>query len=71
MGQIIEVAVSYGKTINMGNYESSRIDIELRAKVLEGEDSNEVVEDLRSMAKLKVNQAAQAELKKLSAEEYF
>ena len=38
-------SVSYGRTINMGNYESVRID--LTACVPEGEDWHEVLEDLK------------------------
>jgi hypothetical protein len=38
-------SVSYGRTINMGNYESVRVD--LVASVPAGEDWREVLEDLK------------------------
>jgi len=37
--------VNYGRTINMGNYESVRLD--LTAKVNQGEDYKEVLEELK------------------------
>ena len=70
MAQIIEVKVNYGRTINLGNYESSRIDVELSAKILDGENSQETIEDLRQMCKLKVQQFIDLE-QKTRAEEYF
>lgn len=70
MAQIIEVRVNYGRTINLGNYESSRIDVELSAKILDGENSQEAIEDLRQMCRLKVQQFIDLEQKK-RAEEYF
>ena len=69
MAQIIEVKVNYGRTINLGNYESSRIDVELSAKILDGENSQETIEDLRQMCKLKVQQFIDLE-QKTRAEEY-
>ena len=70
MAQIIEVKVNYGRTINLGNYESSRIDVELSSKILDGENSQETIEDLRQMCKLKVQQFIDLE-QKTRAEEYF
>lgn len=70
MAQIIEVRVNYGRTINLGNYESSRIDVELSAKILDGENSQEAIEDLRQMCRLKVQQFIDLE-QKTRAEEYF
>ena len=37
--------VNYGRTINMGNYESVRLD--LTAKVNQGEDYKQVLEELK------------------------
>lgn len=70
MAQIIEVRVNYGRTINLGNYESSRIDVELSAKILDGENSQEAIEDLRQMCRLKVQQFIDLE-QKTRAKEYF
>jgi hypothetical protein len=41
-------AVSYGRTVNMGNYESVRFD--LTAEVREDQDWYEVLDDLRKEA---------------------
>lgn len=42
MGRIKEVTVSMGRTYNMGDYESFRIDGALRVEVEPGEDPLEV-----------------------------
>lgn len=60
---ISKIKVAYGRTVNLGNYESERIDVELEAKLMPGEDSQEALDDLRAMAKLKVNQYVNYELK--------
>ena len=35
---ITEITVGYGKTKNLGNFESLRIDVSLSAKIQEGDD---------------------------------
>lgn len=40
--QIEKVNVHLGETINLGNYESSRVDIMMEARIDEGEDADEV-----------------------------
>lgn len=61
MAKITEVSVSYGLTKNLGNYESLRIDITLAAKVGNGEDVNEIWQQLFNDAKIKANEAAKRE----------
>lgn len=56
MAQLREIKVNYGRTKNLGNYESERVDVELAATLLPGEDSQQAVEDLYHMAKKKVNE---------------
>lgn len=41
---ITEIKVSYGKTKNLGNYESARADAEITIVVQEGESVNELIE---------------------------
>lgn len=55
MPMITEIKAAYGKTINLGNYESARLDVELSAKLMPGESSQEAIEDLQAMAKKKVS----------------
>lgn len=43
-----EVKISLGKTINLGNYESRRVDIQLSAVVEDGENVNEVIANVRA-----------------------
>ena len=71
MPQIKEITVSYGRTVNLGNYESSRLDIEISADVLPDENIENVMDELRTIAKLKINQWIQIEEKKRHAEDYF
>lgn len=41
---ITEIKVSYGKTKNLGNYESLRSDAEITVQVQGGDDINELFE---------------------------
>ena len=43
---VTEVSVSAGYTINMGNYESKRVDCSLTARVQDGQDADDVHEYL-------------------------
>lgn len=59
MPKIIEIKVNYGRTVNMGNYESMRIDVEFAATVEPDEDIENATEELRRKAKLEVNRMIQ------------
>jgi len=48
MSKPIEITVNYGRTINMGNYESFRIDVTERRQLQEGENSEQVIRDTRN-----------------------
>lgn len=54
--RIKEVSVSYGRTKNLGNYESLRIDVQLTAEIEPGEPSQELIEDLQAMVKKKAEE---------------
>lgn len=71
MAKINQIRVSYGKTFNMGNYESFRYDVELSSAVDDQDDLDSVIDKLRRQAKIKVNQAIRAERQKESWEEIF
>lgn len=63
MAKITEIRVAYGKTVNTGNYNSFRYDVEFKAILNENENPDEIVDQLRSHAKLKVAQAINYERK--------
>jgi len=52
---VTEIKVSYGKTKNLGNYESARADVELTVVVQEGDDVNELIEKAQLEAKRHVH----------------
>lgn len=54
MAQITEIKVNYGRTANMGNFESVRVDVELSAKLSEQDDYQAVTNELYEIAKSKV-----------------
>ena len=62
MAKVTEVQVGYGKTINMGNYESLRIDVWARAVLTDGDDPAQVSHDLRKTLKGRCHQMVQMEL---------
>lgn len=68
--KIDTVKVNYGKTINLGNYESARIDIELSATIEDNDNPQETAEQLRQQAKLMCLRWAKNEQRN-GAEEYF
>lgn len=53
--KIETVKVNYGRTVNLGNYESTRLDIELSATLTHEDDATMVADELRSQAKLQIN----------------
>jgi hypothetical protein len=69
--KIRSVKVNYGRTINMGNFESMRIDVEFAADIAENESPKEVAEQLRSMAKLEVNRMVTNKKLKDGLEDYY
>ena len=56
MADTKEIEILYGVTTNLGNYESERIDISIRATVEPGEDENEVIDGYFSFLKSKVDE---------------
>ena len=54
MGKINNIKFNYGRTVNLGNYESLRIDIELSSTVNETDNVESIFETLRQQAKLMV-----------------
>lgn len=53
--KINNIKVNYGRTINLGNYESCRLDIELSATLEPKDDPEMVADELRAQAKLQIN----------------
>lgn len=56
MAQITDIKANYGRTANMGNFESVRVDVELSATLGNGEDAQATTDELYETAKSKVNQ---------------
>lgn len=54
MGKINNIKFNYGRTVNLGNYESLRIDVELSSTVNETDNVESIFETLRQQAKLMV-----------------
>ena len=45
--EITTVRVSYGRTVNMGNYESLRLEYQAEANLSPGENAEDVIQHLR------------------------
>jgi hypothetical protein len=54
MAKMREVSVSVGRTINMGNYESLRVERSGAATLESGDDRDEVVSDISDWLKTQV-----------------
>lgn len=52
--KILKVKVAYGRTFNLGNYESLRKDVELEAEICENESEGDVIKALQKEAKFYV-----------------
>lgn len=61
--QVRSVTVGYGWSINLGNYESTRLDLSITADVDEGENDGDIRHDLLELLKGEVRQAAVDALK--------
>lgn len=65
--RVKEVGIVYGETKNLGNFESLRIDVQLKVDVEPGEPSQELLNDLYLMARKKADEFidARVNLKKI------
>lgn len=61
MAKITEIAVTYGVTKNLGNYESLRLDIKLSATLENGDDIDSEWANLMRQARQKLRDAAETE----------
>lgn len=50
MSKIRTIEVSYGRTVNLGNYESARFDIRISADVMDEDKPSNVLEFLKRTA---------------------
>ena len=48
---VTEVSIEYGRTVNLGNYESERLQVGLTSTVDDGDDAQDVICDLAGQAK--------------------
>lgn len=60
MAAIERVTASFGATLNAGNYESVRVDVQFEARVEEGEDPHTAARWLMQQAKDHVREASAA-----------
>ena len=66
------VKLNLGRTINLGNFESLRIDIELGATLGENENLADVMENMRQHCKLEMAKIIKIETKKRNdSEDYY
>jgi hypothetical protein len=64
MSEITEVKVNYGKTVNMGNFESMRLDYGVTRTLDEGESPKKVMKDLSIKLQKMVNDDVTGRLKR-------
>lgn len=70
--KITEIKIQMGRTINTGNYESLRIDVEMAARLDENDDVRETTDNLRATVKLELSRLINLETqKRKKAEDYF
>lgn len=60
-----EIEVSYGMTINTGDYNSERIDLSMRVTLEDGDDEDQVVNDYLEYLKGKCEEAKTVALTKV------
>ena len=56
--QVERVKVGFGTTINLGNFNSMRLDVEYEARIETGEDADEVIGALHNQAVAEVKRQA-------------
>lgn len=73
MPTIKTIAVTYGRKLNLGDYNSANVEVTLWADVQEGEDTNAAMHQLWDMATANVQAKAATVTRKLEAkfEEVF
>lgn len=69
--KIDKVKVAYGRMVNIGNYESMRVDVEFSAKIDVGETPENVSEKLEILAKSEVKRIVLGKKNKPKFEELF
>lgn len=71
MSKIVEIKVNYGRTIKTrpNDYQFLRLDIEMKAVVEKGENSQEVLDDLQAYAALEVKEWAKHELNEIEKDD--
>lgn len=69
--KIKQVRVAIGRTVNLGNFESLRIDIDISADLEDNENPQVATENLRAAVKLELNRAIQNETRKRKEQEIW
>jgi len=69
--KIKHARVSIGRTVNLGNFESLRIDIDLSADLEDNENPHACAEQLRHTVKLELEKAIREETRKHKEKELW
>lgn len=69
--KIEKVKVAYGRTVNLGNFESMRVDVEFQATIDAGETPENVCEKLETLCKSEVKRIVLGKKSKPKFEELF
>lgn len=69
--KITQIRVALGRTVNLGNFESLRIDVDFTAQIDDTEDSRREFENLRAAAKLELKRCIQIETQKRKEQEIW
>lgn len=65
--RVSTVSVSYGRTVNLGNFNSLRYDATVEVQIDEGEDCQTALSKARATAKQEVEKAVLGELTNIEA----
>lgn len=69
--KIKQIRIAVGRTVNLGNYESLRIDVDFTADIDDNENPQMAFENLRAAAKLELKRCIQIETQKQKEKELW
>lgn len=69
--KITQIRVALGRTVNLGNFESLRIDVDFTAQIDDTENPRQEFENLRAAAQLELKRCIQIETQKRKEQEIW
>lgn len=69
--KIKQIRIALGRTLNIGNYESIRIDVDFTADIDDNENPQTAFENLRAAAKLELKRSIQIETRNQKEKELW